>query len=76
MAGKEGDAEGKRKRGGGLRKKGWRVDGHEVGPAGRKWGGMKGTNEKLEKQRRNCGGRRRPTVSPHVQGILQMTWSG
>lgn len=41
-AGKEGGAEGRRKRGGGLRKGEWRVDGHEVGPGGRTQGGTKG----------------------------------
>lgn len=34
----------KKKRGGGLRERGWRVDGHEVGPRGRTWrGGLEGT---------------------------------
>lgn len=73
---------GRRKRGGGPRKRGWRVDWREMGPAGNKGRGMKGGTEKLEKQERNCGGRRTPAMThsslptpPHVQGISQMARS-
>lgn len=72
-AGKEGDAEARRNRGGGLRKGGWRVAGHERGAWRKEAGRDEGTRKKLEKQ--TSGGRRKPIMNPQGQGTSQMTQS-